>query len=596
MLHTLMRALLIPIVAITCLIVFWLAIHVTATQARSLYLAPPLSLVQAPVSKHRTETVSTINANTSSVAQPETPITYTIYPLPRHKSQGLFAAQRLQPAPGASILFTKTVGTDSEVCFEKEVSELVIEPTTVVTYCYIVLNTGTITLTRHTVIDEQLGVLVADYPYTLTPYGTENDAAYIPAPRLITTTTTSSATWAAKIDQVVVSASDTTSVIVPTIELSATVTANLLTCGTEKSLSVLRGTPLLYCYTLKNTSPITLVHHTLVDSNFGPLAEEMPYPLPPGNSLTLTHTDTAIHSSTSAITWTATTANNINIRASDGVKVQVPTSLQLNVWASQTGDACNGSTMITVNSGSQVVFCYLIRNNGGTQLHYHTVSDTLGAYDAFTRTVEPGRLLAVTVTHIITQNIINTVTWTATNAQGDTTMDEASATIMMTPAAAVEILLYYDVNRDNEQHQYEFGIPNAIITLTSPSGHVYTATTNSEGIANFINLPELGHYTLQIDPASLPRDYIPSAVQEDIVIITTERKPLSIGYQGPDSADYDLDRISDNTEGPDDFDGDGIPNYHDLDADNDGRLDRVEGYPDSLDPAVKKVFLPTVAR
>lgn len=630
MLHTLMRALLVPIIAITCLIVFWLAVHVTAAQANSHNsLALPLSSVQVPTNQNSVETLSIdsqrslafhrsleahkylprlswdktflgsaiTNATVSSVTASETPAIYKIYPMPREKALEFFAIQPPARTEGAAILFVKTVGTDSDICFEDEVAELIIEPQTVVTYCYIVRNTGTVTLTQHTVVDEQLGTLVTNYPYTLTPYGTENDAAYIPAQRMITTTTMSSATWAAKTGQTVVSASDKTNVIVPTIALTTTVIADSLTCGKEKSLRVLRSTPVLYCYTLKNTGPVTFTMHTLVNSTFGTEVEGLVYPLPPGHTMTLSHIEKAIASSMSVITWTATTSNDVQIKASDKVTVQVPASLQLSAWGSLTNDACNSATMLTVNPGSQVVFCYLIRNNGGTPLQYHTISDTLGAFDTFTYTVGPGRLLGVTVTHVITQDTINTVTWTATNDQGEVASDQASVTVKLTPTAAIDLALYYDVNRDNQQHQYEFGIADAIITLTSPTGRIYTATTNNEGIAAFIHLLEPGPYTVQVDQTSLPRGYVPGIAQEEIIVPSLERRyVVAIGYHGPDDADHDNDTIPDLTEGPDDVDSDQIPNYVDLDSDNDRLPDGLEGYPDALNPAVGTVYLPTIAR
>ncbi|MEZ4726425.1 MAG: hypothetical protein R3E79_04755 [Caldilineaceae bacterium] len=528
---------------------------------------------------------------------PSTAPTYTIYPLPRQQLRGLFDIQNLVAVEGAAILFTKTVGIDSDVCFHDKVGELVISPTSVVTYCYVVLNTGTVTLTHHTVVDDRWGALVVDYAYELTPYGTENEAAYIPAQRLITTTTTSSATWTAKTEQTMLSASDAASVIVPTIDITSTVIANSAQCGAEKSLRVLRNTTLLYCYTIKNTSPITLLLNSLVDSVLGPLVENLQQPLPPGSILTFTHTETAIQSKTSVITWTSTTDNYIKIAASDVVTVQVPASIQLSAKASQTGDPCSGSSSITVSSGSSVVFCYLINNNGGTQLQHHTVTDSLGAQDTFTRAVNPGRLLGVTVTHVLTENTINTVTWTATNDQGDIAVAQAVVEVFVTPSSALDLSLYYDINRDNQQHQYEPGLANVIITLTAPSGRIFTATTNTEGNATFRDLPELGRYVVTVDPTSLPPDFTPSETEEEIAVNTTERVRRSIGYQGPDEADGDEDTIRDYIEGPDDVDGDQIPNYLDRDSDNDGILDQEEGYPASIEPLAQgKIYLPVIAK
>lgn len=601
MLHTLMRAFIIPIIAIVCLVVFWLAVRNPTIQARSAY---PLQLTSSPIQAASVERERKTIVPVPSIAPSGAPTTYTIYPLHRLLAKETFAAQRLLATPGASLLFTNTVGIGDSVCDQPKVAEFVVQTRTVVTYCYVVLNTGTVTLTHHTVVDNQVGALVTDYPYTLTPYGTLHDAAYIPVVRLVTATTTTSATWMAKTGPIAVSASDTSRVIVPTIEISSTVVANSRSCGREKNLRVLRNTPLLYCYNLRNTSPITLDLHTLVDSVLGPLVENLAYPLPADSILTLTRTETAVESKSSVITWTSTTQNDVQIKMSDTVTVQVPASIQLSASVSLTADACSGAPSITVSPYSNVVFCYLIRNSGGTPLRYHTVSDSLGTHDTFTHTVDPGQLLAVTVTHPITQNTVNTVTWRATNDNGDVAIDDAVVTVAMTPSSTLELLLYYDVDRTRSQHQYELGIPGVIITLISPTGRVFTATTNSEGIAMFKNLPEVGRYLVKVNQASLPAGFIPTMLQEEIVITTTERIARAFGYQGPDDADADADTIADYIEGPEDFDGDRIPNYRDIDADNDGFPDRDEGtgdqdgdgHRDFLDPDGATFYLPTVVK
>lgn len=465
------------------------------------------------------------------------PITYTIYPLPRHKLRGLFDAQSaIVSGQGASIFFTKTVGTEIDDCLESNMHELTVAPTTTVTYCYIVVNTGSVTLTEHTVVDEQLGMVATNLPYTLTPYGTADNAAFLPVTTLITKTVASSATWTAKKDTIVASASAATLVIVPTINIRSTVIANSFTCsGGEKSLRVALNTPLLYCYALKNTSPITLPIQTVIDSKLGTLADNLRHPLPPGGTFTITQTVAAIHSTTSVVTWTSTTEEGVQVSASDIVTVQVPASIDLIGRASMTDDACSGATSLTVDYGSNVVFCYLIRNNGGIALQRHQIRDKLhGTYDTFTRTVEPGQLLAVTLTKMITQNVVNSVTWIASTDKGDTTIGEAVITVTVTPTTAAEIFIYKDNNQNNQPEPSETGIPQVVITLTSPSGHVFSAKTNGVGIAIFAPLPEAGNYQIAIDQTSLPFNHVHGETLEEITVRSKEWVTKSIGYQETD--------------------------------------------------------------
>jgi|GEM_PF-2920394 len=541
MLHTLTRAFLIPLLAFACLVVLWLVMGSTPTQAHFLPSFTTLSVV-AGEATNADKTANSIadQATETTVAPQMTSLTDTIkiYPLPRHKLRGLFDAQAMiVTGQGASIFFTKTVGTDIEDCFASKIHELVVAPTTTVTYCYIAVNTGSLTLTHHTIVDEKLGTLATDLPFTLTPFGTDNDAAFFPFMSLITQTSASNATWTAKQDAFVASASDATLVIVPTIDIDSTVVANSARCsGGQKSLRVALNTPLLYCYALKNTSPITLPIQTVIDSNLGTLVNNLRYPLPAGATFTITHTVAAIHSATSVVTWTSATDEGVAVTASDIVTVQVPASIDLLARASTAGDACSGATSLTVAFGSPVVFCYLIRNNGGAALQQHQITDGVNGTEAFTRTVEVDRLLGVTVTKVITQNMVNTVTWLAKGTNGDVTIDEAVITVSVTPTTAAQVFIYQDSNQNNQSDAGEFGIAQVIITLTSPSGQIFSAKTNAVGIAIFAPLPEAGSYTIAIDQTSLPLNYVRGETLEEITIRSGELVTMSIGYQEADIA------------------------------------------------------------
>jgi hypothetical protein len=599
MLQSLMRAFLIPIIGITGLSVLWLTLTNTTTQA---YINTPSihasQNTDALLPKSKIVLPTLTGSTEPRLAQPTAPVTYTLHPIPRENLRHLVAGGRVAFNPqGASITFLKTVGLTANDCFQSQSHTLVAAPTTLITYCYIALNTGTISLTKHTVVDQQLGILVNDLAYNLTPAGTADDAAFFTVTHLLQETTTSSATWTAQNDSLLVSASDQTQVIVPTIEMNSTIAANSQKCGKEKSLRVALNTTLLYCYRLRNTSPITLPIQTLVDSSLGKLMDNQLIPLPAGGALIVSRTVTASHSSTSIVTWTSSTENNVKVTASDAVTVQVPASIQLTASANSSSDACNKASSLTINSGNAIIFCYLARNNGDTPFQHHRITDSFfTTHEPFTVTLGVSRLLAVTLTKVITRNTVNTVTWTAYNDNGTMATDTAVVTIFVTPSLTTTIAVYYDVNRNHTYDLYEGGIPDVVITLTSPASRVFTLRTDQAGVATFTRLPELGQYRVSIDPASLPKNFAPSETQESITVTDARQfLPAYIGYQGPDEADQDNDQIPDHIEGPADFDGDETPNYRDLDADNDGIPDEVEGYPESLQTG-KRLYLPTIRR
>jgi hypothetical protein len=594
---SLMRAFLIPTIALTGLIIFWLAFTNTFIPVALARTAIPITALQ-PETK---ETIRQGNAQpvVPAQAEPPTAITYTLHPLPHQSRQRLFQGRRLKiNLQGASITFLKIVGLTPDDCLQGQGHTLIVAPATQVTYCFIAVNTGSITLTNHSVVDQQLGTLITDLPYELTPAGTANDAAFFHVAHLMTQTVTSSATWTAQNETMQASASDQTQVIVPTIEMNSTIAANSQQCGKEKSLRVAHSTTLLYCYRLRNTSPITLPVQTLVDSTLGRLLDKQPLPLPAGAALTVSRTVTASHSSTSVVTWTSSTENNVQVIASDVITVQVPASIRLTASASLNPDACNKATSLLVTKGSTVVFCYLIQNNGDTPFQRHRFSDNLYAgHEPFPYMLGANRLLAVTLTAVLTRSVVNTVTWTAYNDNGTMATDSAVVTVNVIPSATQSIAVYYDVNRNQRFDRYEEGLPNVGVAITSPSNRPFTARTDSAGLAIYTSLPEVGRFRVTIDPASLPANYAPSDIKESVIISETRPiSPLYIGYRGPDTADQDGDSISDFIEGPDDPDGDGIPNYRDLDSDNDGLPDAEEGFPRSIIPDELKLYLPAIAR
>lgn len=607
MLHTLLRAFLIPFIALIYIVIFWLLLHNNTAQAHT-----AARLLAGSLSTHEMGSIpkATTRAQDNFVASAvasimQTP-TYTMQSLSSEQRGKLLQSQWLTTNnEDASIIFMKTVGIDDADCFEGTDHELIITPTTFVTYCYIVLNTGTVTLNHHTVTDEQLGVLANNLAYDLTPAGTDKDAAFFHVSHLVTKTITSGATWVATTENIVVSDSDSTHVIVPAITLESTVVANSTNCGGEKHLRVLLNTPLLYCYRLNNTTPFTLSLHTLVDSKLGTLMENQVLSLPAGGVITVTRTVTAVHSNTSIVTWTSTAENNMKLTASDIVSVQVPASFQLTVSASLTSDACNKSSSLVVPYGSTVIFCYLIRNNGGAPLHYHEINDSLyPPGETFTQTVNINRPLAVTVSKVITQDIVNTVTWKAHTADGAVAIDTGTVTVTLEPWAGITVLMYYDVNRNHRKDQYEIGIPGIDAAFTSPLNRFFETTTDSAGFIAISGLSELGQYTITVDSTSLPTGYTIGTPLDHVTITQTGWITKEINFFAPDNADQDADRIFDYIEGPEDFDGDQIPNYRDTDADNDGLLDIDEGTvdqngngkPDYLDPNGTRLYLPTIAK
>jgi hypothetical protein len=104
------------------------------------------------------------------------------------------AAAPAQPITlqAASITLTQTVGVNPAVCATTKSITLPIGGGKA-TYCYTVRNTGTITLTRHTLVDSELGPVLSNFPFMLIP----GASAFLTQTTTISATTVSSATWTA---------------------------------------------------------------------------------------------------------------------------------------------------------------------------------------------------------------------------------------------------------------------------------------------------------------------------------------------------------------------------------------------------------------
>lgn len=119
------------------------------------------------------------------------------------------SAEVIVPVP--AIVVTKTVGLDPAICAPTSTITLPVGGG-IVTYCYEVENTGGVTLTRHTLVDDHLGTILSNFQFPLAP----GASAFLTQSATISSTTINVATWTASnpgpTDEV--SAADSATVIV----------------------------------------------------------------------------------------------------------------------------------------------------------------------------------------------------------------------------------------------------------------------------------------------------------------------------------------------------------------------------------------------
>ncbi len=362
-----------------------------------------------------------------------------------------------------AISLVKTVGTTPGVC--ASTTEITVDPATDVYYCYEVTNTGNIPFGLHDLADNQLGSIFAGLAYDLMPGASVNTVeAGLTISATIEAPTINIATWTAYTAPVngqegngfeaQAQASATVNVVFnPAISLAKTVgTAPGLCAGTTE-ITVDPGTDVYYCYEVTNTGNIPFGLHDLVDDPIGTILSGFAYVLEPGMSVNTVDAGLAISATieTTTIntaTWTAYEfvdepvdglGRQAQAMAMATVNVADEPAITLTKTVGLDPSACSTETAIEVQTGTEVIYCFSVENTGDVTLSLHDlVDDHLGTLlNDFPTNLTPGATVILTASAVITEDTINTATWTAFVIGGPTASDDAMATV--TVAAPTDV-------------------------------------------------------------------------------------------------------------------------------------------------------------
>ncbi len=115
-------------------------------------------------------------------------------------------------------------------------------------------------------------------------------------------------------------------------------------------------------------------------------------------------------------------------------------AIVLTKTASTAPTGCGATNTLTVFEGTQVTYCYTVRNTGDVTLTAHSLIDTqLGTIlNAFAFSLAPGASTFITRTATLTQTTTNAATWTASDGVVSVVAG-STATVTVTPAADVSI-------------------------------------------------------------------------------------------------------------------------------------------------------------
>lgn len=200
------------------------------------------------------------------------------------------------------------------------------------------------------------------------------------------------------------------------IELDKTVGTDADLCATTDNIDVPSGTEVTYCYTVTNTSDITLPLHNLIDSKLGILLEGAAYELEPGMSFSYLTATVILTDTINSAIWTAYVDELLTAEATDSATVSVVNpSIELDMTVGLDANTCAQYDSITLPEGMEVTYCYTVSNTGDITLPLHDLIDSeLGILlDDFAYELLPGASTFITATAMITESTVNTATWTA---------------------------------------------------------------------------------------------------------------------------------------------------------------------------------------
>jgi hypothetical protein len=423
--------------------------------------------------------------------------------------------------PGvADITLEKTVGTDQNACATSD--EIYVNAGTDVVYCYEATNSGTLTLTNHTLDDSELGNILNNFVFTLTP----GSSVFLTQTAQIDVTTVNTATWMA-CDQEPAEdcASD-----------ADTATVNVVTSAAFPSCADFEtGTLPGYMYPLATTSgaangrvevttafPNTGVYGLDIDTDCDGCGGEtlqsatMVIDLAGESNVELDFwvhehgdennpEDGVFISDDGGGTWAqivslngfpsnyenvvldlAAATSGAGMNLVDGFQIRfqsldnfsIPTDgysfddicvqedlpeIDLEKTVGLDPNACAPTDAIEVPSGTEVTYCYAAANTGNFTLTWHLLEDSeLGTIlPSVPFTLTPGLTIWVTQSATIDVTTVNTATWTAWNPPPPGPIVEAIDTDSATVTVVAAPLIEVDPDSLSS-----IQLPDVVVTKT----------------------------------------------------------------------------------------------------------------------------------
>lgn len=265
-----------------------------------------------------------------------------------------------------TLALTTSIGLTAETCDDQ--SSFATLPNKWVTVCYTVKNINPVTLLNHQLVDQRTGTILELDATPLAPGATR----MLTRTLFVTETFSASATWYATTESgVPTSAEDRYEVLVPSIELRATIGAETPQCPETKAVTVTIDTMVTLCYLVRNTGGYVLDKHTISDTlyAYAPLNTD----LLPGKSMGVTVTFPATESVQGVGEWRASGPKGLLVSARDTFSIGIRHDGIVEVYVFR--DVNENGTKEDMEPGMEGVTVTLVSPN---RRYYTVTTDILG--------------------------------------------------------------------------------------------------------------------------------------------------------------------------------------------------------------------------